>query len=61
MWQDLIPSDFQDPLYKSQNSDPRYPHLLNTQGDLMTPTPPADASYQRISRMTLALLADTGW
>ena len=27
----------------------------------MTATPPADASYQRLSRLTLALLADTGW
>ena len=31
------------------------------QGDLMTPTKPADGSPQRFSRLTLALLQDTGW
>ena len=27
----------------------------------MTPSTPSDSSYQRVSRLTLALLADTGW
>lgn len=31
------------------------------QGDLMTPTKPADGSTQSFSRLTLALLQDTGW
>eukprot|EP00955_Chlamydomonas_euryale_P068355 360102-Chlamydomonas_euryale.AAC.10 len=31
------------------------------QGDIMTPQPPLDASERRVSRITLALMEDTGW
>ena len=44
--------------YLWPHPSPPPPHK---QGDIMTATPPADASYQRLSRLTLALLADTGW
>ncbi len=33
----------------------------HTQGDVMTPAPAADNISPRLSRMTLALLQDSGW
>ena len=51
------------PLEDGGSGSMRYSHWEYElfQGELMTAVPPADGSYQRISRLTLALLLDSGW